>query len=651
MGATGWGATRLRTGKTLAAVFILLVQACGGSSGEGSSTETDTVNVQVPAPPPAATLSGSPTEQAAAYSERFATILDDQARLADTLGAFAAAGLVVITPDGSATVPVDGQAGIPWSTVWAGVLVGPPGIGMPLTQLGRTFVALFRQPLDSFMDTLLEDFRTGLSKGEFVASLVAADAARFGVADLSAENTSPEDVYISAPTLYIVATSLVQAILSHLAPQTSSDSGESAIESSGSQPSEALLVNHLSMSRPRNTSPLIGEDCLTGAADGWGQFIGTKVMGGFKTPLGSWDGVISKALGSAASESVEKILGPLNAFLGVLSTIVQYSALTADASAQPLERTRSSQRPGKETDIEVTVSYDYKHSKNANKAFNCIQASLGLFGIGTSLPPSGPVSGADVEFVEKKGFGAGGWVQWWSTNTKMTTNDSGRVSQTVAGQKQAVDIPSSARKIERTYSVDIRVALDPDNDTASNKLLIDSVACAGSIATAPVTGPLGVVLGCTDMILDLIKQINFSLGEREFTGSDWQVGYEVSSTIGYPAVTMKGKSCAKENPERGPWTIEYFVDLPHIGRHSGPPMQFTFVNGRAPFAASFDQGNGYYAWYATGTALLVGDESSGWKIVFTDIRTEFRSVDEAPQDAPSSDYPDLELKPFTNCPP
>lgn len=601
--------------------------------------------MSVPPPPTAASVEGTASDRAAEYSRRFAAVTDEDARLADVLGAFSEADLVVIHDGGSATVSAEGQAGIPWSTVWSGVLVAPPGVAVPLAQLGRAFAAFFQMPLEEFLDAAVNDLRTNFAKGDFVANLVAWDTARYG-ADITAESVDPNAVFVSIPTLYIVATSIVQSMLARLAPQQPVNSA------AGSASARLVPLAMFTPRNPETKAPFLGEDCGTGAQDGWVQFIGTKIMGGFKTPFGSWDGVVSKVLGGAAAEKIERVLGPANAFLGILSAAVQYGALTADASAKPLERTRSSKSPGNETNIEVTVSYNFKHSKSANKAFNCIQAGLGVFGIGTNLPPTGPVAGADVEFEEGQGFGPNGWVQWWGNNQNLTTDQNGKAFQTVAGQKQPVDIPSSARKIDRTYSVDIKVAIDPDNMTSVDKFTLDGVGCSGSIAAVAVSGSIsGAVLGCLDMVMDLLKQINFSLGEREFQGTDWQVGYEVSSALGYPKLTMTGKSCAKEHPERGPWVIEYYSDLPVIGRHSGPPMQLTFVNGTAEFSYELKRGPEQW-WTGYGVASLVGGESSGWKIVFDEQSSTYWDGDGNSMDAGGLNviFPELELKPYVNCP-
>ena len=599
-----------------------------------------------PEPPRPLLIKGTAVEKAAAYSLAFAETTDDNERLAAALGAFEAADLMVIYGGGSATVAPDGQAGIPWSEVWSGVLSTAPGVSVSLEQVSRAYVAYFRQPLDELSHRLMDDLRDGISKGSFPALLVAAETARHSGANLSDPTLTADQVRITAPTVFLLGTSIVQGLFALNAPRV--DSPTATVRPASLR---ALPDGYNPYGGSAGASLSLGEDCGTGAGGGWVQFIGTKVMGGFKAPGMEWGGVVGKAAGETGAARLERVLAPANAFLSILSALVQYGALKAKADAQPLERTKSSKQPGKETNIDVTVFYDFKHSQAGNKAFNCIQAGLGALGIGTSLPQSGPVGGADVEFAERKGFGSGGWVQWWGNNQHMTTDDSGKTFQTVAGQKQPSEVPSSARSIERTYSVDIKVALDPDNEDSLNKFTIDGVACAGSIL-APGFG--GAAMGCLDMVSDLLKQVNLSLGEKTFKGTDWSTGYKVYSSSGYPSFTIEGRSCAKEKPENGPWTLNYYSDLPGLGRFTGPPMTFTFVDGKAPITARLDQ-TGEFAWETSGMAYLVGDAQSGWKISFDATDWQFTvDVDGFSTSlgiSGPSVIPDLDLQPATDCPP
>lgn len=127
------------------------------------------------------------------------------------------------------------------------------------------------------------------------------------------------------------------------------------------------------------------------------------------------------------------------------------------------------------------------------------------------------------------------------------------------------------------------------------------------------------------------------------------IGFEVLSDLGYPVLSMAGTSCGVDNPERGPWTITYFVDFPEIGLHTGPPIELKFEEDSTSFSYSLDQGHGYYAWYGSGIATLVKDESSEWKITFSGVTTEFRSGGEV-LDAPSPQFPELALEPLEKCP-
>ena len=635
------------------ASIAVVAASCGGKSGHSTASAPSTgAPTAAPEPPRPVVAPGTVTGKSAEYSRVFAEAEDETERLAAALGAFTDAELMVLYGGGSVTVSPVGQTGIPWSSVWSGTLATTPGTAVPLDQLGRAFVSYFRQPLEPLLATLMSDLRTGLAGDAFVARLVASDARRYGGVDLAAPATPSSAVYVSAPTLFIVGASLVQAMAAHLAPAPPVTGTGSTGASVRPASLRALPDGYQPFAGSAGAPPLLGEDCGTGAGNGWVQFVGTKVMGGFKAPGMAWDGVVGKTVGEAGSAKLEKALAPANAFLSILSAIVQYGALKANAEAKPLERTRSSNQPGKETNIDVTVFYDLKHSKEANKAFNCIQAALGVMGIGTSLPTSGPVGGADVEFSERKGFGAGGWVQWWGNNQHMTTDGNGKTFQTVAGQKQPADVPSTAKSLERTYSVDIKVALDPDNEDSLNKFTIDGVACAGSII-APGFG--GAAMGCLDMAMDMLKQVNFSLGERTFSGTDWTTGYRVSSTRGFPMLTMEGRSCAQDNPERGPWTITYFSDLPGLDRHSGPPLQLDFTGSSSvPFSIRLEGPDAeYYRWEGTGTANLVNESGSGWQIVFTDVDFAFRSdvAGMSMGGLPGAVImPDLPLQPASDCP-
>ncbi len=632
--------------------FSLVVPACGGTPRSTSSAPSRGVPTDAPEPPRPTVAPGSATAKAAEYSRVFAEAQDETERLAAALGAFTDADLMVLYGGGSVTVSPTGQSGIPWSAVWSGVLTTTPGTSVPIDQLGRAFVAYFRQPLEPLLTLMMDDLRTGLKSDAFVAHLVAADAQRYGGVDLAASDTSSASIFVSAPTLFLVGSSLVQSMLAHLAPATSVSGTGATGATVRPASTQALPDGYQPFAGSAGAPPLLGEDCGTGAGSGWVQFVGTKVMGGFKAPGMAWDGVVGKTVGEAGSAKIEKVLAPANTFLSILSAIVQYGALKATAEANPLERTRSSKQPGKETNIDVVVYYDLKHSKEANKAFNCIQAALGVMGIGTNLPTSGPVGGADVEFSERKGFGTGGWVQWWGNNQHMTTDGNGKTFQTVAGQKQPAEVSSTAKPRERTYSVDIKVALDPDNEDSLNKFTIDGVACAGSII-APGYG--GAAMGCLDMAMDMLKQVNFSLGERTFRGTDWTTGYRVSSTRGFPILSMEGRSCAKENPERGPWTITYFTDLPGLDRHTGPPLLLDFGGSSSvPFSLRLEGADAeYYRWEGTGTANLVNENGTEWQIVFTDVKFNFYS------DVLGSGFgglggtaimPDLPLQPASDCP-
>lgn len=639
-------ATKSTIAASLLVVTALLTSACGEGSSSRSSKPSTGEPTLAPEPPRPLIVEGTASEKALAYATAFAEATEDEARLAATLGAFTAADLMVIYGGGSATVNPEGQAGIPWAEVWSGVLATAPGVSVSLEQLSRAYVSYFRQPLDDLSGRLMADLRAGISAGRFTALLVAADTARNSGVDLSDATVTADQVRITAPTVFILGASIVQALFALNAPRTGS-----TVASVRPASLRALPDGYNPFGGSAGASLELGEDCGTGAGGGWVQFIGTKVMGGFKAPGMEWGGVVGKAAGEAGSARLERVLAPANAFLSIISAMVQYGALKATAEAKPLERTKSSKQPGRETNIDVTVYYDFNHTKANNKAFNCIQVALGALGIGTSLPASGPVGGADVEFAERKGFGSGGWVQWWGNNQHMTTSDNGKTFQTVAGQKQPSEVPSSARSVERTYSVDIKVALDPDNEDSLNKFTIDGVACAGSIL-APGFG--GAALGCLDMVSDLLKQVNLSLGEKTFKGTDWSTGYKVSSSTGYPKLTINGRSCAKENPERGPWTIEYYSDLPVLGRYTGPPMKFTFVDGQAPISARLDQ-TGEFAWVTSGTAYLVGDAATGWRISFDASDWQF-TVDVEGYSmsmgfAGPSVLPDLELQPATDCPP
>lgn len=453
-------------------------------------------------PPPAPT--NAPLESDADF-ERIAQDLrsdDYNVRVAAVLDAYAALdiGVLVKEDDDSSA-----RAFIPWSVLWTLTAAPQAGVRFPLGVVTQPWATLLGEENESLATLLRDDLMNNPT--DPLTRLVSADLAASG--DTLSDATSAANTLLSPPIVLAITMLLSTEETQVVAAQT----GETIEINSGA-------TNLRSIRSPKPRGFIEDSQCGTTTFGGWVQYVISKALGGL--PTDKFPGLVQKIakafeVGSRAMERLSLGLGVTGAIVNLLSLMAQKSALKAVVVAEELNRTTTTQ-PGAEVSIEAKVSYDYQSDKQSERvtAINCIQMGLVAAGSNASIPAPGALSRSNLKLVITDGHNR--WVNWSSSASdtlELVTDGNGSVTANVTGKEQRYNLPAWVPRYDHPYKVDVRVQLDEPNKSSNTKALFDAAICAKGISTAIGSGGIaaaGAVVGCVDIVVDLVKFAYWSAG-------------------------------------------------------------------------------------------------------------------------------------------
>lgn len=469
------------------------------SPRSGQSDEMKSIDI-----PPPPTPAGAPAESDA-YYDRIALELrseDYTVRATAALSAYQAIGVGVMVNEDD---DPPGSAFVPWTILWELIAAPQAGVRFPLGVVTQPWATLMGEENGTLAALLLDDLRGNAD--DPLTRLVSAD--------LAASGDSLDNVY-SAPDL-LLSPPIVLAITMLLSTEetqvVASETGETIQIDSGATNLRAI----------RSTKPsgyMEESQCGTTTLGGWAQYVISKAFGGL--PTDKFPGLVQKIakafkVGSQAMDKLGLGLGVTGAIVNLLSLMAQKSALKAIVIAEELRRTTTTQ-PGAQVSVEARISYDYQTDKQSERvtAINCIQMGLVAAGSNASIPAPGPLSGSKVNLVITDGYDR--WVNWLSSKSdtvESVTDGNGAVAAKVTGKGQRYNLPSWVPRFDHPYKVDVRVQLDQPNVSSNTKAGLDAAICLRGLVLAAGSGGIaaaGAVVGCVDIVVDLLKFTYWSAG-------------------------------------------------------------------------------------------------------------------------------------------
>ena len=565
----------------------------GGSSvtGDSSTAPTEGSTGTIALPP-------LPGDVATLTAEQVSAALDDPdttVRTNAAVSAFRLAGVPLFAQTGPDVV------GIPWMYVY--VHANPPGNTAMYLDTVTHMWAGFSASDPAAVDRAMLQAIQRPAADDFTAQLVAADQLRFTGVPVS-DVASVGEVHIHPLTALLVASSIYYGSLAAAQAELGSDTGASgATSTTGAGPGRGVHPADLDT------------DCMTGALSGWVQYSISKIMTGVTvTKKVNLPGVtniitqgvldaVNRAKAGARMTRVEATLGAMGAILNVLSYLWQWNSLNANVDAPELNRTRSTKGPGYVVAANVSVQFGNKDGSGSDagktKAMNCVQMVLSAVGVNSSVG-YGPAANLDGKVVGVQGFAAApaGWVQFQDGGDEVYVplDENGAGVMRVEGQPQQHPVPEFAPKVSRPYKVDVQVTFDPADASSFGKGVIDSLACLATFET---------VIGCTDVVIDSLKQFHHSAGIFELKATDYQIGWRHAlSSQASAYMTFTGAACSLIEP----WTAE-------AAPLEGGDLKYTFVFTPAPDGRSgtvaIKWANSEIAWAGT-TTYTVRDQTASY---------------------------------------
>ncbi len=350
----------------------------------------------------------------------------------------------------------------------------------------------------------------------FVARLVREEGLRYTGADLADDSTTAADLFVSAPTAGVL---LSAGLLATVAGPSAQAHGLLAPNPHGS------TVETLSPTRKCN--PQLTLD--------WVVWFLAKVAGGVEVPgMHPWEGVFRELIEHLTSghhgetppgasdkvtvpEQATKVAGIVATFLTFVELLVAVLSVQADAvleEGEPLVRTTSDLHDGELKTILVTVSFNPYADPNDVGALNCLLIMALALGSTARLPAPGEIPEAAVTLVGGLGFGErlnekGSYVLLPGYVRRKIADHHGLVRWPVSGRRLKRSVPEDAPEFKRTFSVFLKSTLEEGGANTISKTLFNSFLCGGAILA-------GNPIACREALTDLIKQLDWDLGEVSF---------------------------------------------------------------------------------------------------------------------------------------
>ncbi len=578
------------------------VAACSGGSSKASPSATSTTTLPAvvrlsTAPTPLSLPTGSPTAQAVALAR--ATAPATPRTIAGWLTVYDALGIPVVDASGHALgrTPADALA-VPYWQVWfAGAGTTATG-NLMLTDFVRMLVLPGAIDANAAATALVDDLRADATSSSGSSQLFAhfvADKAKqtaVGLDPLSAANPASK-IAIDPGTAMLLGYDFARGELSTLGTRvskraTSSTTAASASDRPETAPTAVLAAMHMQESGGG------GGDCssIFGNSKELTKTINTIIQNAtqgatvpgtdIKVP-----GLIEQALKAAgwtddAVKDSKTAAKNISLMASVLDLLIQVEGLNLLGAMEPdpLIRTKHTSN-GDPAVISLAIESDpEKALGDLGKDFNssdwlacATQMILSTLGVSLKLPSEHRIKGAEIQITPKDGFDQ--WVLIDANDLKLTTNDNGAVEVHVQGRAQKHEIPASAKKFQREFSMGVAAQTEATDLNSIISTFIDGFKFGGG------PGAGGGIKG----LLDVLKTVHWDLGTQVFRETDWFTGWRVDGD--FASYHFTGEACDLDKPftlkAQSPDGIQgTFTITPIAGPARGGTYSFSGIGGEFP---------------------------------------------------------------------
>ena len=478
---------------------------------------------------------GETSTQASFFASQLAS-KNPNARLAAWLGIYQALGVPVIGQDGKPLFKKTGDdpIGPRFWQVWYASGLDLPGRGITFKEVGQIFAAaLPGSEGASFGQLLLDDLRQAAKSkkpavqllGLFVRERVLRGPSHADILDLT---ITVNQAVLDMPTVELLSWLILRAGLFNATSRVSLP--ESGITLAGYRP---MAPAQAGKQAACSDIPGSGTDVAY-----WTQWLTNKLGGGFILPSmkESFPSVVERILSKSfpsnqanlaaqAKELGGKVLGYSNVVASAVSLLLQLGAMTINPSIDPdpLERTTSSRNPGKDGTIHLQVYSDPQSIPDGNKLETCLGSFFATtMGVSFSLPSPGPIKGAEVRVEGGQGFpdlvmfninGQSGKGE----TLRADANDQDVADFKVFGAPQKRDIPQSAQKVKKEFSVLVTAQPEEGGLNTLINLFFGGLTFGSGAGAASGLGS----------VVDMLKTFRYDMGEYVFDLTDWSTGYKV----------------------------------------------------------------------------------------------------------------------------
>lgn len=525
---------------------VVLVTGCSSTSSDVSSSRSDRSDgsaaetnppgprlepgsvtpPDVPVPPePVAVADGDPAAQAAALA--LATAPNTEGAESAWLAAYDMARIPVLGPTGSALGTTgDDPLGPSWWEVWM-VSGAQPNQGMPLPDVLKIAIspegaAASDEQAAAATEAFIADLAAGLASGDpaavFTVSFLDAKARQAGT-----------PVSLLDPNLDVASTTIDTAT-AHLLVWVALRTEAATIPVEG--PAIAGLRSRAAApAPPKACSQLWGSDQATWVTN----WLVNKISSGVTLPGLQVKGLLEKVaelnphiISGDAFTKFNKFASRVNALTSVASMVMQYAALDVGASAESLDRTRTT-TDGATTTVRFDILLNPERMPDGNsKALCALSFVLNGLGVSFNFPAAGFLAGVSVTLTGGDGFG----TRVLFANFEQMKQDSdanGSVFVTILGKGQAKEIPESAPRIDAEYTIEIEATPEPVDGNSLFNAMFDALTFAAS------PNPLSALA----LVLDIMKTAHWDLPDQIFPMLDWQ-GLSYVASGGAAEVSISG---------------------------------------------------------------------------------------------------------------
>ncbi len=488
----------------------------------------------LPAAPQALSSSGTPEEQAAMLVDAIRKAPDNPARLTAWLGVYAAFGIPVLDETGiSLTGTGDDPLGAPYWSIWYASGMDFPRRGMTLVDAGKILTIRKDITYDpNGGNILLADLQQAVKSsdpqtrllGLFMQARIASASAGKDLAQSSA----PEELIIDPASVNLLNWLLIRSDMLGLAKteKPASYQGPALV-------SQALIapLAALSAGKPRCAEMFGSEDTTAAMNYVIGKFYGGISIPGTTLMPGMTETFLKQVGVSAAKvDKISSFMGRANAIAQLLNLYMQIHALSVEAQVSPMEgliRTKTTS-DGKRATITFHLFSDKDKVPDGNELWACMTSFISsAMGVSVSIPPSEPISGADIIFKPGKNIPEKVLIDSENTNYRITTDSSGNADLKLIGRAQKKTLPDSAPEMNDTYT--LWISAQPEGITAGSiaGMFWDSLSFWVVPTAASAVAP----------VVDLLKTMTFDLGDMEFGLTDWGgTGYKITGTVDHLVV-------------------------------------------------------------------------------------------------------------------